>query len=108
MLYISLHDTPNNMGLYFCCRIAVIEEQHRDFGDADLLDVVQNEFLCPVCRRLGTALLPALAPKPLSSPKLPSQAKELSPVLPNEATQQQAGPAGMQAIILEQKPESSE
>lgn len=64
-------------------------------GD-DLIDVRVREFLCPVCRRLGTTLLPALAPMPLSSPTLPNQAMKPSPVLPSQAIQQQAGPAAAQ------------
>ena len=85
------------MSVYVYCRMAVRMPQVDDRENADLLDMRQGEFLCPVCRQLGTALLPALAPKPPSRPMLPSQAKEPSSVLPDEATQQQAGPAGEQA-----------
>ena len=74
--------------------MAVIQQQVNDLENADLLDLQQREFLCPVCRRLGTSLLPALAPRPVSSSMLPSPAMEPSSVLPHQGTQQQAGPAG--------------
>lgn len=68
---------------------------------SDLLDLGQREFLCPVCRRLGNTLVPALIPLPLPppppSPRLPSQGMEPSPVLPDQATQQRPGQAGAQA-----------
>lgn len=66
---------------------------------SDLLDLGQREFLCPVCRRLGNTLVPALAPLPvpLPSPRLSSQGMEPSLVLPDQATQQQPGQPGGQA-----------
>ena len=84
------------MSMYLNCRIAAVEQQEDDL--VDLLDMRQEEFLCPVCRRLGTALLPALAPKPLTSPKLPTQAMGHTLVLPDEATQHQAGETGAKAL----------
>lgn len=86
--------SANKMSLYLSCRLAVTLQQADDLEAAEQLDLRQREFLCPVCRRLGTALLPALAPKPVSSPMLPSQALKASSVLPDEAIPQQAGPAG--------------
>ena len=78
--------------------MAVVDQQGDDLETADLLDMRTGEFLCPVCRRLGTALLPALALKPLISPKLPGQAMGHISALPHQATQQQAGATGAKAL----------
>ena len=58
---------------------------------ADILDPGSHEYLCPVCRRLGTTLLPALTPLPPSSLPLPHQAGGAAPALPDQAMQQQEG-----------------
>ena len=51
----------------------------------DLLDPGSHEYLCPVCRRLGTTLLPALTPLSPSSSPLPHQAGGAAPALPDQA-----------------------
>ncbi len=59
-------------------RAALVQQQEEDefLEGADLVDLRDNEFLCPVCRRLGNTLLPALTPPspPQHTSGLPPQA----------------------------------
>lgn len=61
--------------LVCCDRLALVQQEEEDeFQEGtDLVDLQDKEFLCPVCRRLGNTLLPALTP-----PCLPPQS-QLSP-----------------------------
>ena len=70
-------------------RVALdLQQAEDDFLEgSDLLDLDSREYLCPVCRRLGTALLPAVAPLPQPCPTQPNQARVPSPGLPNQALQ---------------------
>ena len=69
---------PNPDSLLTVNRVALVQQQEEDeFSEgADLVDLPDNEFLCPVCRRLGNTLLPALTtPSPPLHPSgLPPQA----------------------------------
>lgn len=47
---------------------------------AELLDIGNNEFLCPLCRRLGNTLLPALKPPSHPSCSLPNQTSPPPPL----------------------------
>lgn len=58
---------------------------------AENLDLGSDEYLCPVCRRLGTTLLPALVPLPCATSQWPHQAGAAAPGLPDQDMQQQGG-----------------
>ena len=66
---------PNPDSLLTVNRAALVQQQEEDeFSEGvDLVDLRDKEFLCPVCRRLGNTLLPALTPPspPLHPPGLP-------------------------------------
>ncbi len=69
---------PNPDSLLTVTRAALVQQQEEDeFSEGvDLVDLRDHEFLCPVCRRVGNTLLPALTPPspPLHPSGLPLQA----------------------------------
>ena len=62
-----------------------VEDEFLEGGD--LLDLDSREYLCPVCRRLGTTLLPALAPLPQPLLVQPDQTTAPPRGLPDQALQ---------------------
>ncbi|KAL0049205.1 hypothetical protein WJX82_008779 [Trebouxia sp. C0006] len=87
-------------------RAALVQQQEEDeFSEGvDLVDLRDKEFLCPVCRRLGNTLLPALTPP--SPPLHPSGLPPKEGLLQSQAEilasssgegQEGAGLAGQQS-----------
>ena len=72
---------PNPDRLLAVTRAALVQQQEEDeFSEgADLVDLRDHEFLCPVCRRLGNILLLALMPPspPQQTSGLPQSQAEI-------------------------------